>query len=95
MLFIAISVLLCSKKNKNCPYPTQHELLKYALKICALFTLSSYAPHMEGQEACCALGASSLIKQLEKQSASTGGALCLALIKVICDHLFKISNLRL
>ena len=42
----------------------------------------------------CALGASSLIKQLEKQSASTGGVLCLALIKVLWDHLFKTSNLR-
>ena len=81
------------RKTKLARSPIQHELLEYAMKSWALFTLSNSAPHMEGQEAC-ALGASSLIKQLEKQSASTSRALCFALIKVIWDHLFKISNLR-
>ena len=82
------------RKIRIAPLPCNTSCWKMQWTLhCALFTLSSWAPHTEGWEAC-ALGASSLIKQLVKQSATTGEALCLALIKVLWDHLFKTSNLR-
>ena len=74
------------------PYNTSCWNMQWRVELCLL--CPALLLIWKARRLGCALGASSLINQLEKQSASTGWALCLALIKVLWDHLFKINNLR-
>ena len=82
------------RKIKIAPLPCNTSCWKMQWKVVLCSLCPAELLILRAGRLGCALGASSLIKQLEKQSASTGGALCLALIKVLWDHLFKTSNLR-